>query len=102
MIHDLAEMLLRRVYHPIVAVICADANDRVLHIELLDAMFIDTESVIVPDAERIYLVFSNADGGTRMTKEEISLLGQMKKQAGNASLSAFLYIEDEGLIEVDR
>ena len=102
MMNDLADMLLRRVYHPIIAVICADGNDHIVHIELLDALFADTRNVTISDAERIYLVFSHPDGRQRMTREEMAVLAQIEEQAGKADLHVFLYNEDDGLLEVDR
>ena len=102
MIKELAELLFRRVYHPIIAVICADKDGQITHMELLDALFADREKVVVPDAESVYLIFSHPDGQRKLTAEENAVLEQVKNQAGNTGLCVFLYNEDDGLLRVDR
>ena len=102
MINKLAELLFRRVYHPIIALICADKHGQITYMELVDALFAHREKVVVPDAESIYLIFSHPDGQMKMTTEEIAVLEQIESQAPNSGLSVYLYNEDDGLLRVDR
>lgn len=101
MMKRVADALLRRVYYPVIAVVCTDGQEGVISVVLLDSFFADADSVVAPETREVIVVCSHPDGRRSLAPEEISCCRRIAAQAGQACVRIYIYGEDDGLCPVD-
>ena len=101
MIRSLYDSLMRRVYHPITAIVSISKCGIVLDVVLLDSLFASLEDIrTVKDADTV-VIFGHPDGCTQLCCEERNTLSALMQFDRDMSIRAYICGEDIGCLRVD-